>query len=459
MARARSTLACGECGAEALKWVGRCGGCGAWGSIRDAGAGVAVPLATVDPGLVAARATGVAELDRVLGGGLVPGSVTLLGGEPGIGKSTLLLQALASVATGGATCLLVCAEESAPQVRSRATRLGAVPDGLLVLSETSLPAIVGAIEKVRPVVCVVDSVQTIADPANASAPGGVTQVRACAAALAATAKAVGTAVVLVGHVTKEGLLAGPRVLEHVVDTVLSFEGDRHHALRLLRAVKHRFGATGEVGIFEMTDSGMVAVADPSGLFLADRVDGPGGAVVAAVEGRRPLLAEVQALVGGNSGPRRATQGVDASRVALLLAVLERRVGVRLGRGDVFVSVAGGARLTEPAADLGIALAVVSAATAHPVAPGTVAVAEVGLGGELRAVPHLHWRLAEAARLGFRRALVAPGPPVPADLETVTAATLAAALRSAHLPTAAAATPNAHRRRRGQAGTLAPWRPG
>jgi DNA repair protein RadA/Sms len=459
MARSTTVLRCGDCGASAAKWVGRCANCGAWGSVKEAADGLAVPLVTVDPAGVTARPTGLSELDRVLGGGLVPGSVAVLGGEPGIGKSTLLLQALASIASTGATCLLVCAEESAAQVRARAGRLGLVPDGLLVLSETSLPAIARTIEAVRPTACVVDSVQTVSDPTVASAPGAVAQVRACAGCLTATAKAVGTAIVLVGHVTKDGVLAGPRVLEHVVDTVLSFEGDRHHALRLLRAVKHRFGATGEVGIFEMTDAGMRAVTDPSGLFLAERVDGPGSAVVATVEGRRPLLAEVQALVGGSSGPKRATQGVDASRVALLLAVLEQRVGVALGRGDVFVSAVGGARLSEPAADLGIALAIVSALTAHPVVPGTVAVAEIGLGGELRPVPHVQWRLAEAARLGFRRALVGTDVRTAADLETVPVATLGDALQAARLPTAAAAPANRHRRRYERPGRLAPWRPG
>jgi DNA repair protein RadA/Sms len=409
----------------------------------------------------------LAELDRVLGGGLAPGSVTLLGGEPGIGKSTLLLQALAAMSAPGSPCLLVSAEEAVPQVRARAARLGAVPDALLVLSETSLPAIIRALQAVRPVACVVDSVQTIGNPRVSSSPGTVAQVRACAAALVAEAKALGTAIVLVGHVTKTGALAGPRALEHLVDTVLAFEGDRHHALRLLRAVKHRFGATGEVGIFELTDAGMVAVADPSGLFLGGRGDrlhsgcpvraAPGSAVVATVEGRRPLLAEVQALVGrGGSGPRRAAQGVDAGRVALLLAVLERRVGVAIGGGDVFVSAVGGARLCEPAADLGIALALVSAATGTPVPDGTVAVAEVGLGGELRPVPQLRWRLAEAARLGFRRALVAASAGVAAELEVAAAGTLSAALREAGLPLARS---RGHARRPGRPGTVVRWRPG
>jgi DNA repair protein RadA/Sms len=340
------------------------------------------------------------------------------------------------MADRGATCLLVSAEESAPQVRVRAARLGPLPERLLVLAETSLPAIVGAIETVRPAVCVVDSIQTVGDPAVASSPGSIAQVRACAGVLTRIAKTVGSAVILVGHVTKDGGLAGPRALEHVVDTVLSFEGDRHHAVRLLRAVKHRFGATGEVGLFEMTDAGMEGVADPSGLFLGDRRTGvAGSAVVTSVEGRRPLVVEVQALVGRATGAtaRRATQGVDAGRVALLLAVLDRLVEPAIGADDVFVSAVGGARLTEPAADLGIALALVSAATGVPLPPEVVAVGEVGLGGEVRLVPHLSWRLGEAARLGFRVAVAAAGTPETAGLDVLRVGSLVDALLHFGLP--------------------------
>jgi len=447
MTRTQVALRCAECGAGAPKWVGQCQACGTWGSIVESVAtagilggtarpGEARPLAAIDPAPVGARPTGIDELDRVLGGGLVPGSVTLLGGEPGIGKSTLVLQALATMAAAGARCLLVSAEESAPQVRMRAGRLGAVPESLLVLDETSLPAVVATIALVRPAVCVVDSIQTVADPAVGSAAGSVTQVRDAAQALTRVAKETGAAVVLVGHVTKDGSLAGPRALEHVVDTVLSFEGDRHHALRILRAVKHRFGATGEIGLFEMTDSGMVPVADPSALFVGDRrTHQAGAAVVATVEGRRPLLVEIQALVGRRSGPqaRRVAQGVDGGRVGLILAVLERRLGIHADGSDVYVSAAGGARLSEPAADLGIALALVSAAHGTPVRRGLVVAGEVGLGGDVRPVPHLARRLAEAARLGFEVGVVADPAPPTAGIELRGVLSLAQALDAAELP--------------------------
>jgi DNA repair protein RadA/Sms len=371
-----------------------------------------VALAAVDVAHSARRATGVAELDRVLGGGLVPGSVTLLGGEPGIGKSTMVLQALASMAAAGTSCLLVSAEESSAQVRWRAARLGPLPTNLWVLAETSLPAVVAAVESTRPSVCVVDSIQTVGDPSIASSPGSVAQVRHCAGVLTALAKRLGGAMVLVGHVTKDGTLAGPRALEHVVDSVLSFEGDRHQVVRILRALKHRFGPTGEVGLFEMGEAGLVGVADPGGLFLGDRRPGvPGSVVVATVEGRRTLMVEVQALVGRTARrPRTATQGVDAGRVALLLAVLSRKAGLDLTDCDVFVSAVGGARLSEPAADLAVALAVVSAAVERALPADLVAVGEIGLAGEVRRVPDVARRLSEAARLGFGKALVGATAP-------------------------------------------------
>ena len=441
MAKERTAYRCSDCGASEAKWVGRCASCGTWGSIVEEvarttlratapGAGPR-PLHLVATGGTSCQPTGVAELDRVLGGGLVPGSVTLLGGEPGIGKSTLLLQVLASLADSGGPCLLVSAEESAPQVRIRAGRLGAVPEGLLVLAETSLPAILDAIDSCRPTVCVIDSIQTVLDPDVGSAPGSVAQVRECAHALTRVAKERGIAVVLVGHVTKDGSLAGPRVLEHVVDTVLSFEGDRHHALRLLRAVKHRYGATGELGLFEMTELGMVGVDDPSGLLLGDRRAGvPGSVVVPALEGRRPLVVEVQSLVGpsGAAGPRRSGQGIDNGRLALLLAVLERRAQVALATSEVFVSAVGGVKLTEPAADLGIALALASAVSDVALPDDLVAFGEVGLGGELRQVPHGARRLAEAARLGFTQAIVpSSAPPAPPGLSVLRVSTLAEAI--------------------------------
>jgi DNA repair protein RadA/Sms len=389
----------------------------------DAHDGVAVP-------------TGVPELDRVLGGGLVPGSVTLLGGEPGIGKSTLLLMAAATVADRHPV-LYVSAEERAEQVRARAERLQAVVPGLWLLPETSLPAILAACDEVQPGLVVVDSIQTVHDPDLESAPGSVVQVRGCAHRLVQDAKTTGRIVVLAGHVTKEGNLAGPRVLEHVVDTVLAFEGDGHHALRTLRATKHRFGATGELGLFQMSERGLAAVADPSALLLADRrADIPGSAVVATTDGHRPLLVEVQALAHTPSVtfPRRSAHGIDGNRIELLIAVLHTRCGVDLGALDVFASTVGGVRLGEPGLDLGICLALVSAATRTPLAGDLAACGEVGLGGELRQVAQIPRRLAETARLGFRRAIVPQSAQVDAaGLAVVRVATLGDALRAADLP--------------------------
>jgi DNA repair protein RadA/Sms len=432
MSRVKSVHRCQECGAAAARWTGRCTACGAWNTLveevdgpasgRDGrrGSGLhepAVPLAEVVADGSAARPTGVGELDRVLGGGLVPGSVTLLGGEPGIGKSTLLLQMLAAVAATGVRSLLVSAEESAEQVRLRAERLGAGGSaGVWVVSETELSALGAAVDDVAPGLLAVDSIQTVFDADVDSAPGSVTQVRHCAHRLVRLAKGRDLATVLVGHVTKEGTLAGPRVLEHVVDTVLSFEGDRHHALRLLRAVKHRFGATGELGVFEMGEAGLVGVPDAGALFLADRRPGvPGSAVVPAVEGRRPLLVEVQALVAESQlgVPRRSAEGVDAGRLALLAAVLQERAGVSLVKRDVYALAAGGVRVVEPAADLALALAVASARSGVALPADAVACGEVGLGGELRRPGQLQRRLSEATRLGFRRAIIpssAPDPP-------------------------------------------------
>ena len=433
--RPRTVHRCTECGGMTPKWAGQCPSCSAWNTLveereepavasRAAGAAAAVPVVAatamraVRMDQWSARPTGIDELDRVLGGGLVPGSVTLLGGEPGIGKSTLLLQLLASMADAGYRALLVSGEESAQQVRLRAERLDAVQDELWLAAETSLPDVLGHLEAVRPDVAVIDSIQTMADPSLSSAPGSVTQVRECAHAIVRTAKEQGIAVVLVGHVTKEGSLAGPRVLEHVVDTVLSFEGDRHHGLRLLRAVKHRFGATGELGLFEMREVGLCSVADPSAMLLGDRCpDVPGSLVVPAMDGHRPLLVEVQALVAqtGNPQPRRSAQGIDAGRLALLLAVLDARVKFHFWDQEVFASVVGGIRISEPAADLGIAMALASAACSHVLPGGMVAIGEVGLAGEVRQVQHAGRRLAEAARLGFTEALVPaslPDPGVP-----------------------------------------------
>jgi len=390
-----------------------------------------MPIAEVDAGGGQSVATGIGELDRVLGGGMVPGSATVLGGEPGIGKSTLLLQMLASLADQGARCLLLCAEESIQQVRARADRLGALAGKLWLASETSLTNIAGHVEAVAPDYLVVDSIQTVHLAELGSAPGSVAQVRECAHALVRLAKERSMATVLVGHVTKEGALAGPRVLEHVVDTVLSFEGDRHHALRLLRAQKHRFGPTGELGLFEMTSAGMVGVADAGRLFLSDRRTGTeGSAVVATMEGHRPLLVEVQALIAPTAlpMPRRSAQGLDAGRLALLLAVLHRRLGIDLKGHDVYVSAAGGVRVMEPAADLALVLAVASSQSGVALPDDVVVFGEVGLSGELRQVANAARRMAEAHRLGFGRALAPESTPdPPAGMSLARATTLAEAV--------------------------------
>jgi DNA repair protein RadA/Sms len=384
------------------------------------------------------HSTGIAELDRVLGGGLVPASVTLLSGEPGIGKSTLVLQLLASIARRGGTALLATAEESAEQVRLRADRLGALHERVHVMAETVLPAVIAAARELRPEVLVVDSIQTVYDPDFESAPGSVAQVREGAAHLVRLAKEGGISAILVGHVTKEGTLAGPRVLEHLVDTVLSFEGDTHSALRLLRSSKNRFGSTGEVGVFEMTGEGLRPVPDPSGLFLADRREGASGSTVAAVmEGSRPLLVEVQAFVTTSklTVPRRNLVGLDGGRIALLTGLLAKRLDYPFGENDVYAQAAGGVRITEPAADLAVVLALVSASSDQAVWPGLVAIGEVGLGGELRRVPLLRRRLSEAARLGFRAAVVPAGSPdaeIPGDIEAHRAGDIVDALRVAGL---------------------------
>ena len=367
-------------------------------------------LSAVDPGGCAPRPSGVPEFDRVLAGGLTAGSITLLFGEPGIGKSTLLLQVLAAWSARGGRCLLVSAEESAPQVRARAQRLGPLSDGLYVSATADVEEAARAVASVGPQLVVVDSVQTIADAAIGGAPGTLAQVRSCVERLTRSARESGTALVLVGHVTKAGDPAGPRMLEHLVDTVLGFEGDRHHSLRVLRAVKHRFGPTGEVGLFEMGETGLQDVADPGALLLGDRLtEVPGSVVTPLLQGRRAILVELQALASGSGSPdapvRQSAQGVDAHRLALLLAVLRCRVGLHLGGAEIFVSATGGICATEPAADLPLALAVTSAVTGSALPPDLVALGEVGLAGELRQVPHIDRRLAESARLGFSRALV------------------------------------------------------
>ena len=458
VARQRTIYRCGACAASQPKWAGRCAACGEWNSLEEdtelvgggsrAPAGLPaveppVPITEVDARAGAPVPSGVAELDRVLGGGFVPGSVTLVGGEPGVGKSTLLLQVLAARAGRGQRVLYVSAEESRQQVRSRAERLGALHPSLLLTSETALPHVLAAIDSTDAELVVVDSIQTVADPELGSAPGSVVQVRECAHRLVQEAKRRGVPVVLVGHVTKEGGLAGPRVLEHVVDTVLAFEGERHHALRLLRAAKHRFGPTSELGLFEMREEGLVGVPDPSSLFLSDRRAGLAGSVVVpTIEGQRPLMVEVQALVTPSSlgVPRRSAQGLDNGRLAMLLAVLDNRAGLATGAADVYVSVVGGVRLGEPGADLAICLALASAVTGRPLPDGLVACGEVGLGGELRQVAQLPRRLAEAARLGFHKAVVPrTGPSVADGLRVRAVESLADALAVCGLvPSAAGA---------------------
>jgi DNA repair protein RadA/Sms len=354
------------------------------------------------------RRTGIGELDRVLGGGIVPGSLVLIGGDPGIGKSTLLLQAARALAETAPPVLYVSAEESAAQVKLRADRLGVAADGLLLWSESDLNAVRAAVDDLKPQTLIVDSIQTVFLPELESAPGSVAQVRECGGRLMTLAKGLGVATFIVGHVTKEGAIAGPRVLEHLVDTVLYFEGERHHAYRVLRAVKNRFGSTNEIGVFQMADGGLMEVANPSGLFLAERPhDVPGSVIVSSLEGTRPLLLELQALVSPASfgTPRRTVLGVDYNRACLLLAVLEKRAGMPLGSQDVFINVAGGARIIEPAADLGIILAAASSYMDRPVSGDVVVIGEVGLTGEVRAVTGVEARVKEAAALGFREAVV------------------------------------------------------
>jgi len=419
----RTTFMCSSCGESQPRWFGRCPSCDAWNTAVEApSAKPGRPSRTwVQGGADRARvrslgevevrahrraATGIGELDRVLGGGMVPGGLVLVGGDPGIGKSTLLLQAAREVAAAGGPVLLVAGEESEEQIRMRAERLGPVPDELLVVCETDLDAALAHAADARPALVIVDSIQTMMQPAVEGGAGSVTQVRECGLALLQYAKSSGTPVFLVGHVTKDGAVAGPRVLEHMVDAVLYLEGERYQHYRVLRAAKNRFGSTQELGVFEMTGTGLAEVDNPSAAFLpgAGREE-PGAAVVASLEGSRPLVVEVQALVSTSfyGTPQRVTSGLDARRLSVLLAVLERRAGLRLGRHDVFTSVAGGLALSEPGTDLGAALAVASSYRSRPVLARTLVVGEVALSGEVRRVPRLDARVREAAQLGFVRA--------------------------------------------------------
>jgi DNA repair protein RadA/Sms len=477
LARSATLYVCTSCGAQTRQFFGRCSSCGSWNTLVEQagaagadnrrrrpvpaaapGAGVpppqprrSEPIAAVGERPLQRLASGYGEFDRVLGGGLVPGSLVLLGGDPGIGKSTLLLQSARSMA-GRASVLYVSAEESAQQVKLRWRRLARMEEGagaagegaeapadsdFLLLSETDLELVLQELEALRPAVAIIDSIQALHDAELASAPGSVAQVRECAAALARIAKRQDTALLLVGHVTKEGALAGPKVLEHLVDAVLTFEGDRFASHRLLRAVKNRFGATHELGVFEMRDRGLAEVSNPSELFLGGSEPSSGTATIVACEGTRPLVVELQALVSTTSyaSPRRSATGIAVNRLHQILAVLEKHLGLPLSRFDCYLAVAGGLEVEEPAADLGVAAAVVASYRDLTLPPGTVLVGELGLGGQLRPVGQLELRLQEAARLGFTRAVVPKGSSLAKaaaglGLELLEAGTVAAALVAA-----------------------------
>ena len=443
----RPLFECTECGWQTARWVGKCGECQTWGSVAEKGAPKAHTVRSSAPETKAQRigevtlnaanrtSSGIAELDRVLGGGLVQGATVLLAGEPGVGKSTLLLEVAARWARLGNTTLYVSGEESAAQVRLRADRTDALADELYLAAETDLGTVLGHIEEVSPSLLVLDSIQTVGTSEADGSPGGVTQVREVTGALVRTAKRRGMAVMIVGHVTKDGSIAGPRLLEHLVDVVLAFEGDRHSGFRMVRATKNRFGPADEVGCFEMTEGGIAEVSDPSGLFTSEHSDPVAGtAVTVTMEGRRPLLAEIQALVAPSSlqVPRRTTNGLESSRVAMILAVLERRAGLKLHNRDVYVSTVGGAKVSDPAADLAIAIAIASAAV-NVATARVIGVGEVGLAGELRRVPAADRRLAESHRLGFSAGII-PEPgrggvatPIPAGMHVLQANSVREAL--------------------------------
>ena len=448
MAKARSQYRCSECHHVTAKWVGRCPDCGTWGTVDEVavlaavnGSPVrravapttpAVPISSIDPGATRHYHTGVSELDRVLGGGIVPGSVTLLAGDPGVGKSTLLLEVAHRWAEAGRRALYLSGEESAGQIRMRAERTGCSHDDVYLAAESDLQTALGHIEEVRPTLVVVDSVQTMSTTEADGVTGGVTQVRAVTTALTMTAKTTGVAIILVGHVTKDGAIAGPRSLEHLVDVVLHFEGDKTSTLRMVRGVKNRFGAADEVGCFMLHDNGIDCVADPSGLFLDQRpAPVSGTAVTVTLDGKRPLIGEVQALIAvpTTSTPRRAVSGIDSARAAMITAVLEKRANLRVGPCDIYLSTVGGMRLTDPSSDLAVALAIASAYADLPLPTTAIAIGEVGLAGDLRRVSGMERRLAEAARLGFTCAVVPPGvKTVPIGLRAIAADNITAAMK-------------------------------
>ncbi len=425
--RAKTSFLCQACGHQSPRWLGRCPDCGRWNSIKEerlpassprqglgrdgltgAVASRPAPIDAIEVVGQPRRLTGIGEFDRVLGGGVVPGSVVLIGGDPGIGKTTLLLQALARLASDGAPVLYVSGEESPQQIKMRGERLGVCSPLLYVLAETCLEDILKAIQELKPTATVVDSIQTLSTDQLSSAPGSISQVQEVAGQLMTLAKRSGLPVFIIGHVTKEGAIAGPRLLEHIVDTVLYFEGDKGHSFRILRAVKNRFGSTNEIGVFEMKDTGLDEVGNPSELFLAERPGrSAGSVVVSSMEGTRPILVELQALVSPTGYPmaRRVANGVELNRVALLVAVLEKRLGVHLSGQDVYVNVVGGIQIDEPAIDLGIVAAVLSSLRDQAIDSGTVAFGEIGLGGEVRAISQAELRLREAAKMGFRRCVL------------------------------------------------------
>ncbi|MCI2264756.1 DNA repair protein RadA [Sediminivirga luteola] len=420
---AKTMFLCSECGWTTPKWVGRCGGCQSWGTMAETGgvtqsrtravrpSSAAQPIAEVDANTAQALGTGVDELDRVLGGGIVPGAVVLLSGEPGVGKSTLLLDVAARFARTGRKVLYVSGEESAGQIRLRAQRIGALADLLYLSAETDLGTVLGMIEAEQPELLIVDSVQTLASADVEGVPGGVTQVREVAAGIIRAAKSKGVATLLVGHVTKDGQVAGPRLLEHLVDVVCSFEGEKHSRLRTLRAVKNRFGPTDEFGCFDMTENGIIGLADPSGLFLSATEDpSPGTFLGVTQEGRRPMVVEVQALLTppASGPPRRAVSGVENARTAMILAVLNKHVGLDILGKDVFAATLGGAKAVEPAFDLALCLALVSGLSGKPPRRRTVAIGEISLSGEIRTVPGIESRLSEAFRQGVTHAIVPRG---------------------------------------------------
>jgi DNA repair protein RadA/Sms len=425
MAKEKTVYTCSECGGTSPRWLGRCPHCEAWNTLvegiaepaagatprhRFAGLAKSSPvavLADIEAGDIARTPTGIDELDRVLGGGIVEGGVVLIGGDPGIGKSTLLLQALDGLQRAQVPTLYVTGEESGAQVALRSRRLGLDHSQVRVLAEIQLEKILATLSQTQPAVCVIDSIQTVYSDQLTSAPGSVAQVRECAAHLTRAAKSGGTTVVLVGHVTKEGALAGPRVLEHMVDTVLYFEGDTHSSFRLVRAIKNRFGAVNEIGVFAMTEKGLRGVSNPSAIFLSQHAEPvPGSCVLVTLEGTRPLLVEIQALVdSGGPSPRRLSVGLDRDRLAMLLAVLHRHAGVACMDQDVFVNAVGGVRISEPAADLAVMLAITSSLRGRALPKGFIAFGEVGLAGEVRPAPRGQERLREAAKLGFSVAVV------------------------------------------------------